>query len=173
MLRFRRMKTLQKFSSVHASVHNLFNQERPPHQQRPLPGETLRRIGGVAGSHGLDPGWVWETCAWRRQVAIRLTAPATSQKTSRVHDLSLTVGRGRMGRPTFRTRCRTPHRHATPSSGRRRRSRQERSSRIEVRLQPCVRSGADGHHLPGPGQILGLPLGAPIRRRAGGQRAQV
>ncbi len=28
MARFRRMKTLQKFSSVHASVHNLFNQER-------------------------------------------------------------------------------------------------------------------------------------------------
>jgi putative transposase len=28
MLRFRRMKTLQKFSSVHASVHNHFNQDR-------------------------------------------------------------------------------------------------------------------------------------------------
>ena len=28
MLRFRRMKTLQKFVSVHASVHNHFNQER-------------------------------------------------------------------------------------------------------------------------------------------------
>ena len=28
MLRFRRMKTLQKFASVHASVHNLFNEER-------------------------------------------------------------------------------------------------------------------------------------------------
>ena len=28
MSRFRRMKTLQKFSAVHASVHNLFNQER-------------------------------------------------------------------------------------------------------------------------------------------------
>src|ERR1700712_2543328 len=28
MLRFRRMKTLQKFSSVHASFHNLFNQDR-------------------------------------------------------------------------------------------------------------------------------------------------
>ncbi len=28
MLRFRRMKTLQKFSSVHAAVHNHFNQER-------------------------------------------------------------------------------------------------------------------------------------------------
>lgn len=28
MLRFRRMKTLQTFSSIHASVHNLFKQER-------------------------------------------------------------------------------------------------------------------------------------------------
>ena len=28
MIRFRRMKTLQKFSSVHAQVHNRFNQER-------------------------------------------------------------------------------------------------------------------------------------------------
>ena len=28
MLRFRRMKTLQKFASVHASVHNHFGQER-------------------------------------------------------------------------------------------------------------------------------------------------
>ena len=28
MLRFRRMKTLQKFASVHANVHNHFNSER-------------------------------------------------------------------------------------------------------------------------------------------------
>ena len=28
MRRFRRMKTLQKFSAVHASLHNHFNQER-------------------------------------------------------------------------------------------------------------------------------------------------
>jgi putative transposase len=28
MRRFRNMKTLQKFSSVHAQVHNYFNQER-------------------------------------------------------------------------------------------------------------------------------------------------
>ncbi len=28
MLRFRRMRTLQKFASVHASIHNHFNQER-------------------------------------------------------------------------------------------------------------------------------------------------
>ena len=28
MARFRRMKTLQKFTSVHATLHNLFDQER-------------------------------------------------------------------------------------------------------------------------------------------------
>ena len=28
MLRFRRMKTLQKFSAVHSAFHNHFNQER-------------------------------------------------------------------------------------------------------------------------------------------------
>ena len=28
MLRFRRMKSLQKFASVHASIHNHFNAER-------------------------------------------------------------------------------------------------------------------------------------------------
>lgn len=28
MLRFRRMKTLQKFASLHANVHNHFNVER-------------------------------------------------------------------------------------------------------------------------------------------------
>ena len=28
MLRFRRMRSLQKFAAVHSSVHNLFNQER-------------------------------------------------------------------------------------------------------------------------------------------------
>ena len=28
MLRFRRMRTLQKFVAVHSSVHNHFNQER-------------------------------------------------------------------------------------------------------------------------------------------------
>ena len=28
MLRFRRMKSLQEFTSIHASIHNHFNQER-------------------------------------------------------------------------------------------------------------------------------------------------
>ena len=31
MARFRDIKTLQKFSSVHASIHNHFNQERHLH----------------------------------------------------------------------------------------------------------------------------------------------
>ena len=35
MLRFRRMKTLQKFASVHANVHNHFNQERTSSIDRP------------------------------------------------------------------------------------------------------------------------------------------
>ena len=34
MLRFRRMRTLQKFAAVHASVHNHFNQERPLHNRQ-------------------------------------------------------------------------------------------------------------------------------------------
>ncbi len=28
MLRFRRMRSLQKFAAVHSSIHNLFNAER-------------------------------------------------------------------------------------------------------------------------------------------------
>ena len=46
MQRFRSMKTLQKFSSVHAQVHNHFNQTHHPKQQTPpqpppLPPHTL------------------------------------------------------------------------------------------------------------------------------------
>lgn len=33
MLRFRRMRTLQKFAAVHSSIHNHFNQERALHSQ--------------------------------------------------------------------------------------------------------------------------------------------
>jgi hypothetical protein len=52
MQRFRSMKTLQKFSSVHAQFHNHFNQER--HQSRALQAKTLGRVGGVARSCGLN-----------------------------------------------------------------------------------------------------------------------
>jgi putative transposase len=33
MLRLRRARTLQKFVSVHSSVHNHFNQERHPYRR--------------------------------------------------------------------------------------------------------------------------------------------
>ena len=42
MLRFRRMRTLQKFASVHASVHNLFNTERALYRRQNF---KLNQIG--------------------------------------------------------------------------------------------------------------------------------
>ena len=48
MQRFRSMKTLKKFSSVHAQVHNQFNQERHLVTRRGLQAEALDRIDGVA-----------------------------------------------------------------------------------------------------------------------------
>jgi hypothetical protein len=44
MQRFRNMMTLQKFSSVHAQVHNHFNQERH-HHAAGLQTKTHGRIG--------------------------------------------------------------------------------------------------------------------------------
>ena len=46
MQQFRSMKTLQKFSSVHAQVHNQFNQERHLVTRRGLQAEALDRIDG-------------------------------------------------------------------------------------------------------------------------------
>ena len=45
MLRFRRMKTLQKFASVHANVHNHFDLERDLVDRQAY---KQRRAGGVA-----------------------------------------------------------------------------------------------------------------------------
>jgi putative transposase len=50
MRRFRSMRTLQKFSSIHAQVQNHFNQER----HLVTEAETLGRIGGVARACGID-----------------------------------------------------------------------------------------------------------------------
>ncbi len=52
MQRFRSTKTLQKFTSVHAQVHNHFNQERHL-VAREIYKETLGRAGRMAHSHGL------------------------------------------------------------------------------------------------------------------------
>ena len=47
MLRFRQMKTLQKFSSVHASSPQSLQPGPPPHRPPDLQGQPLRRPGGV------------------------------------------------------------------------------------------------------------------------------
>ena len=70
MLRFRRMKSLQKFASVHANVHNHFNQEGH------LVGrETYktRRSAALAEwqNHGLRLAGEGEGCVSRRAVRIR------------------------------------------------------------------------------------------------------
>jgi putative transposase len=50
MLRFRRMRTLQKFVSVHASVHNHFNQERALYNRQNF---KTNRAAALAESRGL------------------------------------------------------------------------------------------------------------------------
>ena len=75
MLRFRQMKSLQKFASVHANVHNHFQPGTPPRRSTDLQGTPLGRIGRVAISHGLSPRIQSYSYANRRRVAIRLTAP--------------------------------------------------------------------------------------------------
>ena len=50
MLRFRRMRTLQKFASVHASVHNHFSRERALHSR---PNYKLNRAAALAEWRGL------------------------------------------------------------------------------------------------------------------------
>ena len=47
MLRFRQMKSRQKFASVHANVHIHFKQERPPSRSPDLQASTLGRTGRV------------------------------------------------------------------------------------------------------------------------------
>ena len=67
MLRFRRSKTLQKFSSVHAAFHNHFNQERHlvsrndykiegrlPWRSGSMLQATLRLLGCAACGTGSD-----------------------------------------------------------------------------------------------------------------------
>lgn len=47
----------------------------PPHQQRDLQAEPLRRTGRVAVPRGLEQRRPCPTRAWWRQVAVRLAAP--------------------------------------------------------------------------------------------------
>jgi putative transposase len=76
MLRFRQMKSLQKFASVHANVHNHFNLERHLIEQRHVQDPPLGRLGRVAEPHGLRACRSGAKCAKWRRVAVRLTAPS-------------------------------------------------------------------------------------------------
>jgi len=79
MLRFRQMKSLQKFSSVHASVHNHFNQER-----RLTSRETFKanRSAALAEWRALmdEAGRGGASAPYRRQVVVRLPAPPRSHE---------------------------------------------------------------------------------------------
>ena len=75
MLRFRRMKSLQKFASVQANVHNHPNRERhlvSRHEYK------ARRTGRAGHRYGLGECCTRDQCAYQRQVAVRLTAPDRS-----------------------------------------------------------------------------------------------
>ena len=61
MLKFRRMQTLQKFASVHGSVHNHFNQERHLINREDY---KQRRSQALAEWRAVMAGWVWASCAY-------------------------------------------------------------------------------------------------------------
>jgi putative transposase len=58
---FRSMKTLQKFSSVHAQVHKSFQSGAASRHPASLQAETLSRVGRVARSCGVDH-WLARGC---------------------------------------------------------------------------------------------------------------
>ena len=71
MAKFRDVKTLQKFASVHASVHNHFNLDRQVQPARNFQAEPLGCVGCVASACGLN-----EMCPGiRKRVRVSLTAP--------------------------------------------------------------------------------------------------
>ena len=74
MQRFRSLKTLQKFSSVHAQAHNQFNQERHLVTQASLQAETLCCLGRVARSRIDHRSRDGDRAACRR-ASVTLTPP--------------------------------------------------------------------------------------------------
>jgi hypothetical protein len=62
MLRFRRMRSLQKFVAVHSSIQNHFNEARAPHQPGQFQGQPRRRFRRVASTlRGLTPSGFGQT----------------------------------------------------------------------------------------------------------------
>jgi putative transposase len=62
MNRFRRMKTLQKFASVHASVHNHFSQERHLVSRQIYKQRRAAALAAWQSVMALDATWVWAHC---------------------------------------------------------------------------------------------------------------
>ena len=95
MQRFRSLKTLQKFSSVHAQVHNYFNQERHlVRDARPRwrsGAHSWRRslfAGGHVAPHADDRGYFDKACSGSRvRVRRRNFSPHTPPSTSAGEDL--------------------------------------------------------------------------------------
>ncbi len=71
MQRFRQMRTLQKFSAVHAAFHNHFNQDR--HLIK------ARRSAALAEWKALAASRSPSLLAKRRQIVVGLTAPPRRQ----------------------------------------------------------------------------------------------
>jgi hypothetical protein len=76
MLRFRRMRSLQKFAAVHASVYDHFNQERSLSTR---PNFKLNRATALAEWRGLGAVQGAVSHSIQRLVRIRLAAPPSYQ----------------------------------------------------------------------------------------------
>ena len=89
MPRFRRMRTLQKFASVHASVHNQFDQERSLSSRAIF---KLNRAAALAEWRGRLAAEQIPIADNLRRVRIRLTAPhsAVSERLSMAQGLTQT-----------------------------------------------------------------------------------
>jgi hypothetical protein len=69
MQRFQSAKTLQKFSSVHAQVHNHFTQERHL-VAREIYKRRCSAARRVVRAHGLIAAWVWGSYVTDRRLSL-------------------------------------------------------------------------------------------------------
>jgi hypothetical protein len=82
MNRFRRIKTQQKFCSVHASVHNLFNQERHLISRQDYRERRSAALEAWRSVMGQEPVGSGRPASHRRRVAASLTAPRAVREVS-------------------------------------------------------------------------------------------
>ena len=63
------MKTLQKFASVHGSVHNHFAPERHLVSRKIYKQRWAAALATLVGGLGLNPGRGWARCAYGRKTS--------------------------------------------------------------------------------------------------------